>query len=57
MIWVAVKVLVEIVVTFNGVSVLVALMVPDGTVTVTLDRVLLYLPRSTPPRPVQDSGG
>jgi hypothetical protein len=40
---VAVKILVEVVVTFAGVSVFVAFMVPDGTVTVNLDKVSSYL--------------
>jgi hypothetical protein len=43
MIWVAVKILVDVVVTFKGVTVFVAFMVPEGTVTVSLGKVLLYL--------------
>lgn len=35
--------MVDVVVTFGGVNVFVAFTVPDGTVTVSLGKVLLYL--------------
>jgi hypothetical protein len=57
LIWVAVNILVDVVVAFKGVSVFVAFMVPDGTVTVTLGKVLLYLGMLATPQRGRDGKG